>query len=143
MDSHLIFATHLFYKELSRLTIPSPINLIWLGFPITNIGDLMRDIMEPCRDSTSLKPQKSMERNKYSFGEEVMISLHPSLLLMTKDTQDFHQFTKTSHLTLYQRLSHLRPLLIEFSLSGTIPFAHQFWTTRMLSLLPMETPLEP
>jgi hypothetical protein len=86
-DSHSMLLTPQFFKEQSRLTTQSLINLISHGFNITSIGDLMNVITEPFKALTKQRQPKSMERPKCFNGEEVTIFHHHLLPLMMKDIQ--------------------------------------------------------
>lgn len=49
-------------------------------------GDLTKDTMGHCKDSTSWRQWKSMERNKCRFGDVAMIFPHHHSISTTKDT---------------------------------------------------------
>jgi hypothetical protein len=54
----------------------------------TRTGDSTKDTMERCRVSTNSKLLKSMERNRFIFGEEVSIFLLQNCPKLTKDTPE-------------------------------------------------------
>ena len=129
-DSVSILLTLPCCKGLLKPTIPSLTNSIYLGFLTISTGDLMRGITEPWRVSIRQRHLKSMARIKFSFGEDLMIFLLLSSLLMMRDIQDSLHNIQIYQQTLFLALSRSKSLLTECFPSGTTPFAQQFWTIR-------------
>jgi hypothetical protein len=96
---------HPFYKEPSKLITLLQTKWISPGSLIINTGDLMSVITELSKVLTRQRLLLSMERNKFSNGEEVMISHLHHLIWMTKGIQGSPNNILICHLMLSLRLS--------------------------------------